>query len=191
MPLAVAEWAARRLWNRDVWFATHSQTLSLLPGSVGTWIRSAYYRLTLQRCPFDCCFSFGTIFTHSDAEIGKDVYAGTRCIFGTVSIGDDTMIADEVQILSGGHQHTISEPTRRMQDQQQLFSRVHIGRNCWLGAKSIVMADIGDNCIIGAGSVVTRPIPDNSVAVGSPARVIRSTYGKEAQNIKNEGSAGT
>jgi virginiamycin A acetyltransferase len=63
-----------------------------------------------------------------------------------------------------------------MQDQEQLISRVHIGQNCWLGANVIVMADIGDNCIIGAGSVVTRPIPENSVAVGSPAVVIRSTY---------------
>ena len=32
---------------------------------------------------------------------------------------------------------------------------------------------IGDNSIIGAGSVVTKDIPANSIAVGSPAKVIR------------------
>ena len=33
---------------------------------------------------------------------------------------------------------------------------------------------IGDRVIIGAGAVVTRDIPDDSVAVGNPARVIRT-----------------
>jgi len=35
--------------------------------------------------------------------------------------------------------------------------------------------NIGNNVIIGAGSIVTRDIPDNSVAVGVPARVIKTT----------------
>ena len=38
---------------------------------------------------------------------------------------------------------------------------------------------IGNRCIIGAGSVVTRNIPDDSVAVGNPARVIRTTSNVE------------
>jgi len=33
---------------------------------------------------------------------------------------------------------------------------------------------IGDDCVIGAGSVVTRDIPPASLAVGNPARVIRT-----------------
>jgi maltose O-acetyltransferase len=33
---------------------------------------------------------------------------------------------------------------------------------------------IGDDSVIGAGSVVTRDIPPGVVAVGNPARVIRS-----------------
>jgi len=36
------------------------------------------------------------------------------------------------------------------------------------------MAEIGEGTTIGAGSVVTRPIPPRSVAVGSPAKVIKS-----------------
>ena len=36
------------------------------------------------------------------------------------------------------------------------------------------MADIGDKCLIGAGSVVTRSIPDYSIAVGNPAKIIKS-----------------
>ena len=45
-----------------------------------------------------------------------------------------------------------------------------------IGVDAILMpgVTIGDNVIIGAGVVVTRDIPSNSVAVGVPARVIKS-----------------
>ena len=33
---------------------------------------------------------------------------------------------------------------------------------------------IGENTVVGAGSVVTRDLPANVVAVGNPARVVRS-----------------
>lgn len=36
------------------------------------------------------------------------------------------------------------------------------------------MANIGQRSIIGAGSVVVKDIPEYSVAVGNPARVIKS-----------------
>lgn len=39
---------------------------------------------------------------------------------------------------------------------------------------------IGDGCVIGAGAVVTRDIPANSVAVGNPARVIKTITDKDA-----------
>jgi len=33
---------------------------------------------------------------------------------------------------------------------------------------------IGDGCVIGAGAVVTKDIPPYSVAVGVPAKVVKS-----------------
>jgi len=51
---------------------------------------------------------------------------------------------------------------------------VRIGSGTWLGENvCIIGATIGKNCVIGANSVVTIDIPDFSVAVGSPARVIK------------------
>jgi maltose O-acetyltransferase len=53
---------------------------------------------------------------------------------------------------------------------------VRIGDDCWIGGGAIICpgVTIGPRSIIGAGAVVTRDIPADSVAVGNPARVIRS-----------------
>lgn len=51
---------------------------------------------------------------------------------------------------------------------------VVIGRGSWLGENVCVIgASIGKNCVIGANSVVTQDIPDYSIAVGAPAVVIK------------------
>ena len=57
-----------------------------------------------------------------------------------------------------------------------LHAPTRIGDNVWLGEKVSVLkgVTIGRNCIIGSNSVVTRDIPPYSVAIGSPARVVRS-----------------
>jgi acetyltransferase-like isoleucine patch superfamily enzyme len=53
---------------------------------------------------------------------------------------------------------------------------IHIGDDCWLGGSVIVLpgVKIGNACTIGAGAVVTKDIPDRSIAVGNPARVIKT-----------------
>lgn len=53
---------------------------------------------------------------------------------------------------------------------------ITIGDSCWLGASVIIMGGvtIGEGCVIGAGSLVTHDIPAGSIAIGSPARVVRA-----------------
>jgi acetyltransferase-like isoleucine patch superfamily enzyme len=53
---------------------------------------------------------------------------------------------------------------------------VEIGDGSWIGIGAVILPNvrIGKRCVIGANAVVTRDIPDRSVAVGSPARVIRT-----------------
>ena len=55
---------------------------------------------------------------------------------------------------------------------------IHLGKNVWVGSNSTILSGvtIGDNAVIGAGSVVTKDIPENMIAVGSPAKVVRSIY---------------
>jgi acetyltransferase-like isoleucine patch superfamily enzyme len=107
----------------------------------------------------------------AEAEIGDRAYIGRFCSIGCARLGDEVMLADHVQILSGGQEHTHSDASLSMQEQPQQYSRVSIGRGAWIGAGAIVMADVGEHAIIGAGAVVNRPIPANCIAVGVPARV--------------------
>jgi maltose O-acetyltransferase len=55
-------------------------------------------------------------------------------------------------------------------------STPRIGDDCWIGGGAIICpgVTIGPRSIIGAGAVVTRDIPADSVAVGNPAKVIRT-----------------
>ena len=54
--------------------------------------------------------------------------------------------------------------------------QVVLKKGCWVGANSIILAGvtIGENAVVGAGSVVTKSIPDRTVAVGVPAKVIKT-----------------
>lgn len=91
----------------------------------------------------------------------------------TVTINKNVMIADKVFITDFNHCfNDINTPIR---DQGILFiGNVEIGEDSWIGENvSIIGANVGRHCIIGANSVVVKDIPDYSIAVGSPARVIK------------------
>lgn len=69
----------------------------------------------------------------------------------------------------------------------EITKPITIGDECYIGNNVIILpgVNIGNHCIIGAGAIVSRDIPDNSVAVGVPARVIKSTN-EYLEKIKNE-----
>ena len=57
-----------------------------------------------------------------------------------------------------------------------IVAPIKIGNNVYLGLDTVILpgVTIGDNVIIGARAVVTNDIPSNCVAVGIPARPIKS-----------------
>lgn len=155
-------------------YTVFSHLCALGPGLPGDYMRVAFYRLTLTECSPFSRISFGTFFVHPEARVADGVYIGSYCVLGKVGIGERTQIASGVQILSGAHQHSFDEQGRMQGGEGGDFRHISIGADCWIGAGAIVMADVGQGTTIGAASVVTKPIPPGSVAVGSPARVIRS-----------------
>jgi maltose O-acetyltransferase len=114
-------------------------------------------------------------------DYGTHVTIGARCFanFGlvaldvaSISIGDDVQIGPDVQLLTPTHPLK-PEPRRQKWEAAQPIA---IGDNVWLGGGVVVLpgVTIGENTVVGAGSVVTRDLPPNVVAVGNPARVVRS-----------------
>ena len=88
-----------------------------------------------------------------------------------VDIGDNTMIGPGTMITTVGH--PLSPLGRR--NHQGIAEPVKIGRDVWIGGNVVILpgVTIGDGSVIGAGSVVTHDIPAYSVAVGTPARVVK------------------
>jgi acetyltransferase-like isoleucine patch superfamily enzyme len=158
-------------------FPGWSQAFSLVPGLTGVYLRRAFYRLTLRRCSADCCLSFGTVFSHPTAEVGRGVYVGLFCVVGDVTLEDDVLLGSHVSVMNGGSQHGTNRLDVPVRDQPGVYPRVTIGRDSWLGERSVVLADVGRHCIVGAGSVVLQPLPDYAIVGGAPARVIRFREG--------------
>jgi acetyltransferase-like isoleucine patch superfamily enzyme len=158
-----------------------------VPGGIGDYLRGAYYHMTLRSFHLSSRISFGSFFAHPEACIGAAVYVGSYCILGKVTIGDRTLLASSVQVLSGQHQHERGSAGPAFDGGQ--FVQVTIGSDSWIGAGAIVMANVGSRTTIGAASVITKPVPDDCVAVGSPARVIRDTrVGNENPSLETSSS---
>ena len=177
MPLWLPVNVAGRLGMSDDLFLTCSQIMSVFPGLGGILLRRGFYCMCLEQCSRDCSIGCATWFSHPQVEIGSGVYIGGRCSLGMCQIGDDVLIGSNVAILSGRYQHHSDDPTAPRKNQGGTFTKVHIGRNAWIGHSAVVMSDVGENSIIGAGSGWSSRFPPDSVAVGNPAVVKANVCG--------------
>jgi len=132
-----------------------------------------------------------TIEMGEDAKIREQVYVGgpqlpeSRFALGSrtiilqltsinptkpVVIGDDTGIGGHCLIFTHGVWLSA------LDGYPVTYQAVTLGRSVWLPWRVFVMpgSTIGDGTVIGANSLVSGSIPANSLAVGSPAKVIRS-----------------
>jgi len=153
-------------------FMSISQFLSLFPGFFGSKIRCAFYHLSMISCSQNCNIEFLTTFVTPFTIIGENVYIGSNCNISMADIGDDCLLGSGVMITSGKGQHAFFSRALPIRLQGGSMNTVHIGRDCWIGNGSIIMADVDEGCVIAAGSVVTKPIPPYSIAAGVPAKVI-------------------
>ncbi|MFE1506591.1 MULTISPECIES: sugar O-acetyltransferase [Streptomyces] len=111
----------------------------------------------------------------SNISIGARTFVNynlTALDVARITIGEDCQIGPGVQLLTPTHP-VEPEPRR---DKLEAALPITIGNNVWLGGGAIVCpgVTIGDNSVIGAGAVVTRDVPADVVAVGNPARPVRT-----------------
>lgn len=116
------------------------------------------------------------------AKIGK----GTRLncdvdSFGSepylIEVGEDCLFAADIRLLThDGGIKVLNSLDYFNGQRMDKIAKIKIGNNVYIGTGAFVMPGVklGNNCIIGANAVVTKDIPDNSVAVGVPAKVIKT-----------------
>ncbi|GAA0610814.1 acyltransferase [Kribbella sandramycini] len=113
----------------------------------------------------------GSITLGSDSTINP-----FTTVRGQVTIGDGVRIGAHTSILAFNHGTAPGEPIFR---QPHTARGITIADDVWIGSGVTILdgVTIGPHTIIGAGAVVTKPIPAHSIAVGNPARVVRSRNG--------------
>ncbi|MBQ8894386.1 MAG: acyltransferase [Clostridia bacterium] len=108
--------------------------------------------------------------------VGRSVYIGTgTTLFGHqgLEIGDHALLAQNITLTP--YSHIFQDPHTNIIQQGGHSKKVTLGRDCYIGMGVDIMysGDIGEGSVVGAGSVVVKSIPPYSVAVGTPAKVIK------------------
>jgi acetyltransferase-like isoleucine patch superfamily enzyme len=121
-------------------------------------------------------FNFRRI-AHAGIRIGRRTFLGEETLMrgqGGITVGESVLFGPRVQVLAVNH--VTSDAHRPIMDQGITAVGIHIEDGCWIGAGAIILdgVTIGRQACVGAGSVVTADVPPHSLAVGSPARVVRN-----------------
>ena len=109
-------------------------------------------------------------------KIGQNVYIGYDVIFDRIH-PELITIEDYVEI---GDRSIISVHSRGSMLLRNAYPRkaepVRIGKGAWIPPACIILqgVTIGEYSVIGTGAVVNKSIPPRSLAVGIPAKVIKT-----------------
>lgn len=156
-------------------FYTH--LVSKIPYSIGNNIRKSILKRSLKNLGADTTISQHVRFLCPNKIcIGEKVGIANRVLMdgrAGITIGDYTIVGFDSLIITSTHNSkSISTPIR---DQGMYCKSIKIGKDVWIGARSIILPgiNIGDHAVIGANSVVTKDVNSSTIVGGIPAKFIK------------------
>jgi acetyltransferase-like isoleucine patch superfamily enzyme len=150
-----------------------SVVVSRIPFHLGEKVREYYYRSLLLSVGSGVTFKYGSYCQYRKARIGDCVLIGYFTALGEVSIGDNVLVGGNVNILSGLHQHSFSDPDKLIKDTPAPGRRmITIGSDVWIGSDAVIGHDIGDRCVVSANSFVVRKVGSHRLVGGNPAETL-------------------
>jgi acetyltransferase-like isoleucine patch superfamily enzyme len=107
---------------------------------------------------------------------------------GFISIGENVIMGQHVGFHPENHNFDRTDVPIREQGTTRVG--ITIEDDVWVGSNAIFLdgAHVGKGCVIGAGSVVRGNIPPYSIAVGVPAKVVRSRM--PGERVPHSGATG-
>lgn len=110
----------------------------------------------------------------SGLRMGHGVYINSGAVIlahAGVEIGDNTLIAPGVSLITAGHDMS---KTEKAFSEAIVAKPISIGKNCWICTGSIILpgVNIGDGAVVAAGSVVNHDVESFSIVAGIPAKKI-------------------
>ncbi len=149
------------------------------------WLRM-WLSLHRMNLPFLTRFSRNRLRSNislNDAYIAP----GFHCLYGNIicdsKVGlHDAFFVDYANVYIGkgtefAFQNIVITSTHDLRNMNTVWaSEIIIGENVWITSRVVILAGvrIGRNSVIGAGSVVTNDIPPNVLAVGNPAKAVKT-----------------
>lgn len=177
------------MWNAKskVLFILYKMTAQWLPISqrfpLAKKLRGFFGKRIAKKFGVNVNIERNAVFT-PELEIGNNSGIGIDCeVYGPVKIGDNVMMGPEVVVYTSGHEHSRTDMPMIEQGRSEVKA-VIIGNDVWIGRRAIIMpgVTIGDGVIIGAGAVVTKNIDPYMVAVGVPAKMVKSRLEDSGSN---------
>ena len=124
-----------------------------------------------QRCIIIAKFGGTIVINRGVCMSGCTIYS-----MESITIGKNTDIGAGCKIIDNDF-HPLPYSQRYPKDQIDKIKKspIVIGEGCFIGANALILkgTTLGKNCVVGAGSVVTGVWPDNSIIAGNPARLIK------------------
>ena len=175
--------------------------LRYIPGRIGYFLRSFYYKKIMSRSFKKNRFESGLRVEYpKNIELGSDSYFGLNCKLyasefskikigfnasfnanvminargkGKIIIGNNVLIGPNVVLRSSNHSFETTQKT--IMEQGMTEGEIIIDDDVWIGSNAVILPNckVGKGVIIAAGAVVTTNIESYSVVGGVPARLIK------------------